>query len=667
MSQERRPETEASLAETDIAEVEETSEPPFWEANRILHVLCGSRAYGLETPESDWDTRGVCIPPKRYLLGIERFEQHVSPDDDHVVYSLEKFVRLALAGNPNVVETLFSEGEALLEVTPLGEHLIANRDLFLSRRVGQRFCGYAREQLHRIRRHRRWIEDPPSEPSPQAFGGREEGGRLRWSNASAQKAYKAAHKRWRQFQEWRQNRNPKRARLEAQHGYDCYAADTLFLTDSGWKHFDEIGEEDLLATVYVQPDTTSRKFGRVEYQRPTERFDGSFNGNMYRISGHHTDVLVTPNHRMLYRETSRKLNETYGVVLEEAARLPDCFEFLRTVTPRKKRYSTKKEFEGLSIKPEVYLRLMGWYLSDGSCALRETKRGTTVKEVRISQKSGGRLHQSMSKCQNLYGEELQSSLYSISRVSQHTGEEFTEVVLSIRDRVLRERIIADCGRTTEKHIPRWVFGLSKRHMEILFDAMYQGDGTRRKSSKQSLIYYSSLAQLANDVNELALLCGWETSIWGPYTYERPGVMYQVHVDKNAPRYQRFMRSTNVERVPVKNQRIVCFSVPNGTLITRRNGRVGIHGNSKHAMHLCRLLVMGEEILETGRVQVLRPDGAWLRAVRQGLLSYRELVEWADARTERLQELEASSPLPPEPDEEAAAELVVELQEAFHYG
>lgn len=194
-------------------------ERPFWETNRILHVLCGSRAYGLDTPESDWDTRGVCIPPKRYLLGLERFEQHVSDDDDHVVYSLEKFVRLALAGNPNIVETLFTEGEALLEVTPLGEHLIASRDLFLSRRVGQRFCGYAREQLHRIRRHRRWIEDPPSEPAPTAFGAHEEEGRVRWQNASAQKTYKAAHKRWTQFQEWRANRNPKRAALEKVYGY----------------------------------------------------------------------------------------------------------------------------------------------------------------------------------------------------------------------------------------------------------------------------------------------------------------------------------------------------------------------------------------------------------------------------------------------------------------
>lgn len=193
---------------------------PFWETNRILHVLCGSRAYGLEGPESDWDTRGVCVPPKRFLLGLERFEQQVSDDDDHVVYGLEKFARLALAGNPNLLETLFCEDEALLEVTPLGERLLSARDLFLSRRVGERFCGYAQAQLERIRRHRRWIEDPPTEPALAAFGASEAEGRVRWPHAAAQRDYKAAHKRWRQYQAWRAGRNPKRAALEEAYGYD---------------------------------------------------------------------------------------------------------------------------------------------------------------------------------------------------------------------------------------------------------------------------------------------------------------------------------------------------------------------------------------------------------------------------------------------------------------
>src|SRR6185369_13533316 len=68
----------------------------FWNENLILRVLAGSRAHGLETAESDEDSRGVCIPDKRCLLGLSQFEQWESAGGDHVVYALAKFARLAI-------------------------------------------------------------------------------------------------------------------------------------------------------------------------------------------------------------------------------------------------------------------------------------------------------------------------------------------------------------------------------------------------------------------------------------------------------------------------------------------------------------------------------------------------------------------------------------------
>jgi predicted nucleotidyltransferase len=84
---------------------------PFWETNLICKVVAGSQAYGLDTPESDLDVRGVCIPPKRYLLGLSAFEQWEQQDDvgDTVIYALTKFVHLALACNPNIIELLYTD------------------------------------------------------------------------------------------------------------------------------------------------------------------------------------------------------------------------------------------------------------------------------------------------------------------------------------------------------------------------------------------------------------------------------------------------------------------------------------------------------------------------------------------------------------------------------
>ncbi len=74
---------------TNEPESEPTSaEDPFWETGLILRVRTGSRAYGIAMDSSDEDSRGVCVLPQRFLLGLDEFEQHESERKDHVTYSL---------------------------------------------------------------------------------------------------------------------------------------------------------------------------------------------------------------------------------------------------------------------------------------------------------------------------------------------------------------------------------------------------------------------------------------------------------------------------------------------------------------------------------------------------------------------------------------------------
>jgi predicted nucleotidyltransferase len=195
----------------------------FWETNLIYKVVAGSWAYGLETSASDLDVRGVCIPPRRYLLGLSAFEQweHQDESGDVVIYALEKFVRLALACNPNVIELLYTEPRFHLFVNESGWRLLENRDLFLSRQAGRTFSRYAIGQLRRMERHHRWLVNPPDhEPGQEEFGGHLANGRYKFPDHDAYKAYQAALKHWKQYQSWRRNRNPARAELEQKYGYD---------------------------------------------------------------------------------------------------------------------------------------------------------------------------------------------------------------------------------------------------------------------------------------------------------------------------------------------------------------------------------------------------------------------------------------------------------------
>ncbi len=216
----------------------------------------GSRAYGLATEDSDLDIKGVCIPPLEYHLGfLHTFEQqeHMGSKDggsDRVVYSLKKFAKLAADCNPSIVEVLFVDECDVLFTNEFGRELLVFRDNFLSTKARHTFSGYAHSQLKKIKSHRRWLLTPPKEPPSRkdfglaenfavnrtelgAFEALERDGEVQNLSAEAQvmftreRSYKAMLTEWNQYQDWKKNRNPKRAVLEAHCGYDAKHASHL--------------------------------------------------------------------------------------------------------------------------------------------------------------------------------------------------------------------------------------------------------------------------------------------------------------------------------------------------------------------------------------------------------------------------------------------------------
>jgi predicted nucleotidyltransferase len=91
-------------------------------------------------------------------------------------------------------------------------------------------------------------------------------------------------------------------------------------------------------------------------------------------------------------------------------------------------------------------------------------------------------------------------------------------------------------------------------------------------------------------------------------------------------------------------------------------------DTKHAMHLVRLLRMGAEALETGILHVRRPDAAELLAIRNGSWSYEDIVEYAERMDKRVrEELYVATKLPKKPDIHYAAELVMRVQDSVWNG
>lgn len=119
--------------------------------NIILKAVTGSRAYGLDTPESDTDIKGIFVAPTDEILGLFWSDNKATIDrnnPDECYHEVGKFMRLAMKANPTVLEQLYLVG--YLELTKHGKMLVDNRHHFLSQTIYHSYGGYAISQARKL-------------------------------------------------------------------------------------------------------------------------------------------------------------------------------------------------------------------------------------------------------------------------------------------------------------------------------------------------------------------------------------------------------------------------------------------------------------------------------------------------------------------------------------
>ena len=118
--------------------------------NIIILTLGGSHAYGTDNENSDLDIRGCALNSKMQILTNENFEQFVNEATDTTIYAFNKLISLLSNVNPNTIEMLGNKPEHYFYVSPIGQELIDNAHLFLSKKAIYSFGGYANQQLRRL-------------------------------------------------------------------------------------------------------------------------------------------------------------------------------------------------------------------------------------------------------------------------------------------------------------------------------------------------------------------------------------------------------------------------------------------------------------------------------------------------------------------------------------
>ena len=154
------------------------------ETRAILLTKVGSHSYGINTVGSDVDYKGIFIAAKEYYLGLKNIEQKdrgweedsqyfpvLNGVKDLVFYELRKYLQLAKAANPNILELLFESPEFYQYLHPIGQKLLNHREIFLSKKIKYSYSGYAYAQIRKIKSHRKWLLNPPTKkPTAEDYG-----------------------------------------------------------------------------------------------------------------------------------------------------------------------------------------------------------------------------------------------------------------------------------------------------------------------------------------------------------------------------------------------------------------------------------------------------------------------------------------------------------------
>lgn len=129
-------------------------------SNIIMRGVVGSTAHGTGLDgHEDRDEMGIFIEPREAVCGLSAVDHHIyrtqpegvrsGPGDlDLTLYSLRKFARLAVQGNPSILLLLWLPD--FIECHTVADRLIAMRDAFISREAGERFLGYLVSQRMRL-------------------------------------------------------------------------------------------------------------------------------------------------------------------------------------------------------------------------------------------------------------------------------------------------------------------------------------------------------------------------------------------------------------------------------------------------------------------------------------------------------------------------------------
>lgn len=356
------------------------------------------------------------------------------------------------------------------------------------------------------------------------------------------------------------------------HLMDCFDSETEVLTENGWMPFSEIRMGDSLATVNLESNM-------IEYQNPTDLIAKPHIGNMIRFGGHKLDAMVTPTHRMVVYPKKGYKGYDGGKPVVKLAQDVTVWDSIKL----NGKWNGNLTSDGLVVIPKCggaaevsvgagdLAELIGWYVAEGCCERKIQMPGRGYQVVISQLKQGGR-----DSLRRLFAKlpwhwiEMEKGFYCSSK------QLWSQL----------ECLGMECY---SKMAPQWILDASPCVIERFLDGAIAGDGWVQNGKRT---YATTSKRLADQVQECFIKIGKSASVRIRPAQEcllRPGCdtvdQYWV-CEWTLPTGGLRNKDNDANFGTVEYDGMVyCATVPNGTLIVRRNGKPMVAGNCFRYMAL----------------------------------------------------------------------------------
>lgn len=354
--------------------------------------------------------------------------------------------------------------------------------------------------------------------------------------------------------------------VEGKGNFGCHDDQTEVLTQNGWKLFKDITKEDLLAS--VNPED-----GTMIFEHPKEIFEYEYSGEMIRGKHSALDFKVTPNHNMLIRKYDPNKVQYNKFKFVKADQLPKHSGLMNSFVFNNSKSDTAvilKEYCGKPeklIKMEIWVQFIAIFLANGQMKMK-SNRGKSYKVLTINAGKNKLIKKYYSNILNDMG--INYSLYDTHHF-HITDDRIWDKLESYGLLGLDRKSII---------VPSFIFKLDAKYINSFIEAFYIGTGRYISSNNKGIKFRTKSEKMAEQLQILMLMTGSFSTIYCNQSTKQ-GVddksSYVIYQWKG--KGQCIDTNLNIYREHYEGK-VYCAEVPTyHTLITRRNGKILLSGNS----------------------------------------------------------------------------------------